>query len=132
MWLGLYALMRAHPNAIPVIAKGGTYSASAMSGTAGMLSVLRDAGLTPDQAGELIHLLSACVVGFGFAMVWGREIAAAGAPERPAGEPAPLPPADLLPYVERLGRWEPSEFGAALDVVLGAYGVTGEAAGDAG
>jgi AcrR family transcriptional regulator len=131
MWLGLYALMRAHPNAIPVIAKGGTYSASAAGGIAGMVALLRDAGLTPDQAGELMHILSACLVGFGFALVWSREIAAGGRPEQPAGEPAAVPPADLLPYLERMARWEPAEFGVALDVVLAAYGTATEAAGDA-
>ena len=122
MWLGLYAVMRAHPNAIPVIAKGGTHSTSAAGGTAGMVGLLRDAGLSPDEAGELMHILSACVVGFGFAMVWGREIAAGGVPERPAGEPLPPPPAGLLPYLERMGRREPAESARALDIVLGAYG----------
>jgi TetR/AcrR family transcriptional regulator, tetracycline repressor protein len=126
MWLGLYAVMRAHPNAIPVIAKGGTYSASAAAGVAGMVAILRDAGLSPDQAGELMHVLSACMVGFGFAMVWGREIAAGGRPDQPAGEPAAPPPAELLPYLERMGRWEPGEFAVALDIVLDAYGATGE------
>jgi len=122
MWLGLYAVMRAHPNAVPLIAKGGTYSASAAGGTAGMVSVLRDAGLTPDEAGELVHILSACLVGFGFALVWSREIAAGGRPEQPAGEPPAPPPEDLLPYLLRIGRWEPGEFARALDIVLGAYG----------
>ncbi len=127
MWLGLYAVMRAHPNAIPVIAKGGTYSASAAVGTAGMVAVLRDAGLSPDQAAELMHILSACVVGFGFALVWAREIASGGRPEQPAGAPAAPPPEDLLSYLERMGRWEPAEFATALDVVLAAYGAAGEA-----
>jgi TetR/AcrR family transcriptional regulator, tetracycline repressor protein len=125
MWLGLYAVMRAHPNAIPIIAKGGTYSASAAAGTAGMVALLHDAGLSPDEAGELMHILSACLVGFGFALVWGREIAAGERPEQPAGEPPAPPPEDLLPYLQRIGRWEPAEFGVALDLVLGAYGVNG-------
>jgi AcrR family transcriptional regulator len=127
MWLGLFAVMRAHPNAIPVIAKGGTYSASAAAGTAGMVAVLRDAGLTPDEAAELVHMLSACVVGFGFALVFAREIAAGGRPEQPAGGPPAPPPEDLLPYLERMGRWEPAEFTTALDIVLAAYGRVGEA-----
>ncbi len=127
MWLGLYAVMRAHPNAIPIIARGGMYSASAATGTVGVIARLRDAGLSPDEAGELIHILSACVVGFGFAMMWGREIAAAGPPEQPAGEPPPPPPPDLLPYLERLGRWEPGEFAGAVDVVLAGYTAGGEA-----
>jgi AcrR family transcriptional regulator len=122
MWLGLYAVMRAHPNAIPVIAKGGTYSTSSVAGVAGMVALLRDAGLSPDEAGELMHILSACLVGFGFALVWAREIASGARPARPAGEPPAPPPDDLLPYLERMGRWEPAEFGRALDIVLAAYG----------
>ena len=124
LWLGLYAVMRAHPNAIPIIAKGGTYSASAAGGLAGMVALLRDAGLGPDEAGELVHILSACLVGFGFALVWSREIASGAGPEQPAGPPPAPPPDDLLPYLLRLGRWEPAEFGAALDIVLGAYGAS--------
>jgi AcrR family transcriptional regulator len=122
MWLGLHDVMRAHPNAIPVIARGGMYSTSAAAGTAGMIALLRDAGLSPDGVAELIHTLSACVVGFGFAMVWGREIAAGGVPEQPAGAPMAPPPDDLIPYLRRMGRWEPGEFAAAVDIVLGAYG----------
>jgi hypothetical protein len=132
MWLGLYAVMRAHPNAIPVIAKGGTYSTSAARGTAGLVALLRDAGLTPEEAATLIHVLSACVVGFGFAMVWGREIAAGERPGQPAGPPQVSPPADLLPYLERMGRWDVGEFAAALDIVLAAYGSDGSASRPAG
>jgi AcrR family transcriptional regulator len=131
MWLGLYAVMRAHPNAIPLIAKGGSYSASAAGGTAGMVARLRDAGLGPGEAATLIHVLSACVVGFGFAIVWGRELAAGSGPEQPAGPPPAPPPADLLPYLERMGRWEADEFVAALDVVLAAYGPPPDSPGTA-
>ena len=77
MWLALNDLMQRHPNAIPIIARGGAYSPSAGEGTAGMVRLFKDAGLTPDEAAELLHILSACVVGFGFATLWGRQIAAA-------------------------------------------------------
>ena len=122
MWLGLYAVMLAHPNAIPIIAKGGSYSTSAADGTAGLVSLLRDAGLTPDEAATQLHILSACVVGFGFAIVWGRELAAGARPERPAGPPHAAPQEDLRPYLERAARWDAGEFATALDIVLGAYG----------
>jgi len=121
MWLTLYSIMLEHPNAIPLIAKGGAYSAAAASGTAGMLDVFRRAGLTPDQAAELLHILSAGVVGFGFAALWSRELRQGGPPEGPAGGPPAPVPAELRPYLERAARWEPEEFAKALDIALDAY-----------
>jgi hypothetical protein len=127
MWLALDGLMQRHPNAIPIIARGGSYSVSAGEGTAGMLRVFKEAGLTPGEAAELLHILSACVVGFGFATLWGREMAAAR--EAAAAEAgAPAAPAtsqdagDLTEYVEATRRWDPAQFAAAVDIVLGAYG----------
>jgi AcrR family transcriptional regulator len=124
MWLALDALMQAHPNAIPIIARGGSYSASAGEGTAGMLRVFKDAGLTPQEAAELLHILSACVVGFGFASLWGRQMAAAREAAAAAGEPAPEPPdlGDLDEYVAATARWDPTQFATAVDIVLDAYG----------
>ena len=122
MWRGLYAVMQAHPNAIPLIAKGGTYSASAGGGTAVMAGALRDAGLTPDEAAEQLHIVAACVVGFGFARLWAGEIARGQRPQEPAGAPAATPPAELRPYLERMAVWDPAEFDKALDIVLEAYG----------
>ena len=137
MWLALNGLMQRHPNAIPIIARGGSYSPSAADGTAGMVRIFKDAGLSPDEAAELLHILSACVVGFGFASLWGRQIAAAqeaaaaeggaderpaagGAPEAAGGEPAPAD--DLADYLAATAKWDPAQFAAALDIVLGAYG----------
>lgn len=122
MWLTLHSIMLEHPNAIPLIAKGGAYSAAAASGTAGMLDVFRRAGLSPDEAAELLHILSAGVVGFGFAALWSRELRQGGPPEGPAGGPPAPVPAELRPYLERAARWEPGEFARALDIVLAAYG----------
>jgi AcrR family transcriptional regulator len=126
MWLALDALMQRHPNAIPIIARGGAYSPSAGEGTVGMLGLFRDAGLSPDEAAELLHILSACVVGFGFATLWGRQTAAAQAAPA-AGEPAPAQPdaGDLTEYVQAIARWEPGQFATAVDIVLGAYGEGG-------
>jgi AcrR family transcriptional regulator len=123
MWLALDGLMQAHPNAIPIIARGGSYSASAGEGTAGMLRVFKEAGLTPQAAAELLHILSACVVGFGFATLWGRQMAAAREAAAAAGEPAPEPPdlGDLGEYVAATMRWDPSQFATAVDIVLNAY-----------
>jgi AcrR family transcriptional regulator len=128
MWLALNGLMQKHPNAIPIIARGGSFSTTAGEGTLGMLSVFRDAGLSPQEAAELLHILSACVVGFGFATLWGRQIAAAqeaaAAASAKAGEPAPEPPdlGDLSDYVAATARWDPAQFTTAVDIVLDAYG----------
>ena len=124
MWLALDGLMQRHPNAIPIIARGGSYSASAGEGTAGMLRIFKDAGLAPAEAAELLHILSACVVGFGFATLWGRQMAAAREAAEAAGEPTPAPPdaGDLADYLEATTRWDPAHFAAAVDIVLGAYG----------
>ena len=128
MWLGLNGLMQKHPNAIPIIARGGSFSPTAGEGTMVMLGIFRDAGLSPDEAAELLHILSACVVGFGFATVWGRQIVAAqeaaAAASEAAGEPAPEPPdfGDLSDYVAATARWDPAQFAAAVDIVLDAYG----------
>ena len=141
MWLALNDLMQRHPNAIPIIARGGAYSRSAGEGTAGMVRLFKDAGLTPGEAAELLHILSACVVGFGFASLWGRQVAAAreaAAAERGTDEPAspaadssagapaadgpPAPADDLADYLEAIANWDPAQFAAALDIVLGAYG----------
>jgi len=124
MWLAMSGLMQRHPNAIPIIARGGTYSPSAAGGTAEMLRLFKDAGLTPGEAAELLHILSACVVGFGFATLWGRKIAAAQEAAATAGGPAPEPPklGDLEDYVAATARWDPAQFTTAVDIVLGAYG----------
>lgn len=141
MWMSLHGLMQAHPNAIPVIAKGATYSATAGGGTAAMADVFRRAGLTPKEAAELLHILAACVVGFGFAALWSNQIAAgqrqerpagaaeagdgaAAGPTAPAGEPA-VASDELQPYLAALRHWEPAQFEKALDIVLGAYGESG-------
>ena len=135
MWLALNDLMQRHPNAIPIIARGGAYSPSAGEGTAGMVRLFKEAGLTPGEAAELLHILSACVVGFGFATVWGRQMAAARGATAADGAPQPEPPADgaatgaapaddLAEYVEATARWDPAQFAAAVDIVLGAYGDT--------
>jgi len=126
MWLALNELMQRHPNAIPLIARGGSYSPSAGEGTAGMLRIFKDAGLTPEEAAELLHILSACVVGFGFASLWVRQIAAAREAAPASGEPEPTRPqdeaGDLADYLEATRRWDAAQFTAAVDIVLGAYG----------
>jgi AcrR family transcriptional regulator len=126
MWLALNDLMQRHPNAIPLIARGGSYSASAGEGTAGMLRIFKDAGLTPEEAAELLHILSACVVGFGFAALWVRQVAAARETAPASDEPAPRRPQpeadDLADYLEATRRWDPAQFTTAVDIVLGAYG----------
>jgi TetR/AcrR family transcriptional regulator, tetracycline repressor protein len=124
MWLALDGLMQAHPNAIPIIARGGAYSASAGEGTAGMLRVFKDAGLSPQEAAELLHILSACVVGFGFATLWSRQMTTGQQAAAAAGEPAPAAPdvGDLNEYVAATARWDPAQFATAVDIVLDAYG----------
>jgi hypothetical protein len=124
MWLALNGLMQRHPNAIPIIARGGSFSATAGEGTLGMLLLFKQAGLTLEEAAELLHILSACVVGFGFATLWGRQVTAAQEAAAAAGQPVPAPPdvGDLSDYVAAIARWDPAQFSSALDIVLGAYG----------
>jgi AcrR family transcriptional regulator len=140
MWLALNGLMQRHPNAIPIIARGGAFSPSADEGTAGMIRLFKEAGLTPTEAAELLHILSACVVGFGFATLWGRQIAAARQATAAEGgvdaqlargdaleavAEAPAADDDLADYREAIATWDPAQFAAALDIVLGAYGDRG-------
>lgn len=131
MWLSLNELMQRHPNAIPIIARGGTYSSTAGAGTTEMMRVFRDAGLSPAEAAELLHILSACVVGFGFATLWGRQAAgglahaASERPEHMSGDAA-ADDADLADYLRAMMRWDPAQFSAAVDIVLGAYGDAAE------
>jgi len=133
MWLALNDLMQRHPNAIPIIARGGSYSPSAGEGAAGMVRLFKEAGLTPGEAAELLHILSACVVGFGFATLWGRHMAAAreaaAAEEQPGSPAAPdgatdaaAPADDLADYLEATRKWDPAQFTAAVDIMLEAYG----------
>jgi AcrR family transcriptional regulator len=121
MWLDLHTMMQAHPNAIPILARGSAYSSTASAGTMQMADVFRRGGLSPDDAAELLHIIGACVVGFGFATLWGRQAARGEGPDEPAGEPV-APPPELLPYLERMARWDPRQFERALDIVLAAYG----------
>lgn len=111
--------------------RGGAYSHSAEDGTAGMLRVFKDAGLSPAEAAELLHILSACVVGFGFATVWGRQMAAAREAAAAADGAQPEPPAadattgaaptdDLAEYLEATARWDPAQFATAVDIAPGA------------
>jgi hypothetical protein len=131
MWLSLNELMQRHPNAIPIIARGGTYSSTAGAGTTEMMRVFRDAGLSPAEAAELLHILSACVVGFGFATLWGRQAAgglphaASERPETVSGD-ATADDADLADYLRAMMRWDAAQFAAAVDIVLGAYGDAAE------
>ena len=132
MWLALNGLISGTPTRSRS-SLAGTYSPSAEDGTAGMLRVFKDAGLSPADAAELLHILSACVVGFGFATVWGRQMAAAREAAAAEGAAQPQPPAagaathaapadDLADYLEATAKWDPAQFATAVDIVLGAYG----------
>lgn len=120
MWLQLFDLMLRHPHAVPLIARGGTYSATAGSDTAGMLAVLRDAGFSPKLAGEFVHAASALVVGFAFAHLWQRQAQRGEGPSVPAGDAA-VPASDLIDYARQLGPFTTDEFGRTLDLVLAGF-----------
>ena len=120
MWLQLFDLMLRHPHAVPLIARGGAYSVTAGSDTAGMVAVLKDAGFTPKLAGEFVHAASALVVGFAFAHLWQHQAQQGQGPSRPAGE-APPPPSDLLDYARQLGPFTTEEFGQTLDLVVDGF-----------
>ncbi len=118
MWLGLHRLMQDHPNAIPILARGGVHSSST---AAVMADLFRRGGLSPEQAAELVHIIGASVVGFAFATLWSRHAAKGDRPDEPAGEPRALP-AELQPYLQRITYWDPRHFEKALDMALAAYG----------
>jgi len=114
-WLNLFELMLRHPRAIPLIARGGAYSATAGSETARMLADLKAAGFPAELAGALVHAASALVVGFAFAHLWQDEGVPRGA--APAGL-APAPPAEVLDYAGRIGPFTIAEFAGSLDLVV--------------
>ena len=120
MWQQLFDLMLRHPHAVPLIARGGAYSATAGSDTAGMVGVLKDAGFTPKLAGEFVHAASALVVGFAFAHLWQHQAQSGQGPARPAGEASP-PPSALLEYAQQLGPFTTEEFGQTLDLIVDGF-----------
>lgn len=120
MWLQLFDLMLRHPHAVPLIARGGAYSSTAGSDTAGMLGVLRDAGFTPRLAGEFLHASSALVVGFAFAHLWQHQAQQGTGPAVPAGD-APHPPAALLDYAQQIGPFTTEEFAQTLDLIIDGF-----------
>lgn len=121
MWQQLFDLMLRHPNAVPLIARGGAYSATAGSDTAGMLAVLKDAGFPAELAGEFVHAASALVVGYAFAHLWQHEAqSAADGAQAPVGS-APTPAGDLLDYAQRIGPFTTGEFASALSLIIDGF-----------
>jgi AcrR family transcriptional regulator len=116
-WLNMHGLMQEHPYATPLIARAGTYSANAITGTARMVEILRDAGFSPELASEVMHTLGATVVGFAFASLWLRQSEEGRRPDAPAGE-IPTLSADLVAYKRNVGPSEPRQFEGALDMLL--------------
>jgi len=120
MWLNLFDLMLRHPHAVPLIARGRTYSATAESDTVGMLGVLKDAGFPPDLAGEFLHAASALVVGFAFAHLWQQEAQHGSGSATSAGD-ATLPAGELVEYARQIGPFTTQEFGDTLDILVDAF-----------
>lgn len=120
MWQQLFDLMLRHPHAVPLIARGGTYSATAGSDTAGMLAVLKDAAFPAELAGQFVHAASALVVGYAFAHLWQHQAQSGSGPQGPAGS-APTPSDELLDYARGIGPFTTSEFGAALELIIDGY-----------
>jgi len=117
MWLDMYQLMTAHPHAVPLIARAGSYSHTATEGTARMLEVLKEAGFASGLATELLHTAGALVVGFAYAHLWTQLAEGGQRPSAPAGEMAPLAP-ETLAYAQAIGPWEPEQLETALDIVI--------------
>ena len=120
MWGQLFDLMLRHPHAVPLIARGGSYSATAGSDTAGMLGVLKDAGFPAELAGQFLHAASALVVGYAFAHLWQHQARSGQAPQAPAGA-APVPPSELADYARRMGPFTTEEFADALDLLIDGF-----------
>ena len=125
MWLALNGLMQRHPNAIPIIARGGAYSPSAGEGTIGMLGVFRDAGLSPAGGGGAaahpLRLRGRLRVRDAVGPA-GRRRPGGGRGGRASRPPAPPDAGDLADYVAAIARWDPAQFATAVDIVLDAYG----------
>lgn len=120
MWLQLFELMLRHPHAVPIIARGGGYSATASADTAGMLAELMHAGFTPVAASEFLHTASALIVGFAFAQFWQHQADSGLGPAAPAGE-APTPSPEILEFARGIGPFTPAEFGRALDLLISGF-----------
>lgn len=120
MWQQLFDLMLRHPNAVPLIARGGAYSATASSDTAGMLSVLKHAGFSAELAGQFVHAASALVVGFAFAHLWQHQARVGQAPQPPAGQ-ASAAPDELLEYAGRMGPFTTGEFATSLNLIIDGF-----------
>ena len=120
MWQQLFDLMLRHPHAVPLIARGGAYSATAGSDTAGMLAVLKDAGFPAQLAGQFVHAASALVVGYAFAHLWQHQAQSGNGPQGPAGS-APTPPDELLDYAQAIGPFTTGEFAATLELIIDGY-----------
>lgn len=119
-WLSVHELMQEHPHATPMIARAGSYSATAATATSSMLHILSAAGFPPDLASDLMHSLGALVVGFAFSTLWQQLELEGRRPHAPAGEMAPLPP-DLQRYAREVAPWEPAQFERALDILLDGF-----------
>ena len=120
MWQQLFDLMLRHPHAVPLIARGGTYSATAGSDTAGMLAVLKDAAFPAELAGQFVHAASALVVGYAFAHLWQHQAQTGTGPQGAAGS-APTPPDELLDYAQGIGPFTTDEFTATLELIIDGY-----------
>jgi len=120
-WLDLHNLMQEHPHATPMIARAGTYSATAAAANAGMLETLREAGFPPEVASDLMHAVGATVVGFAFATLWERLEREGRRPQVPAGSSIQPAPPDLQTYGRQVAPWRPDQFGIALDILLDGF-----------
>lgn len=120
MWLDMYQLMTAHPHAVPLIARAGSYSHTATEGTARMLEVLKSAGFPPQLATEFLHATSALVVGFAYAHLWSQMENQGRRPLEPAGEIRPLTP-ETRAYAQSIGPWEAGQFVTALDLLIAGF-----------
>lgn len=120
MWQQLFDLMLRHPQAVPLIARGGAYSATAGSDTVGMVGVLKEAGFPPELASAFVHAASALVVGYAFAHLWQHQACAGQATHVAAGT-APAVPPDLLDYAGRIGPFTTDEFQATLRLLIDGF-----------
>jgi AcrR family transcriptional regulator len=120
MWLEMFDLMLRHPHAVPLVARAGSYSLTAVEGTAQLLGLLREAGFPPELATEFLHTAGALVVGFAFAHLWQRLAEDGRRPTTPAGELGPVPP-EVLDYAGAIGPWTTGQFESALDMTMSAF-----------
>ena len=117
LFVGLYELVQAHPRALPLITTGVLRTPSGRRWMEELMSVLLEAGFTPDAAAHIYHVLGAFTLGLGYAQLLSLEVPAETIVGELTGHWADYP--NLLRVGLQLAVWDqPVDFATGLDVLL--------------